>query len=273
MTIAFLSAPVAEQEVRLVRKLRRIRATVRTYATPDEAPLQTVVVPEAPRATLLVRLPDGSPLPETVRARIDVKSFDSWPLEGSERHDRVTFLFNDLPEAKDFRVRVSARGFAPVNRKLPLPPPGATIEVRLIAGARVRGVALQPDGAPLLEGWVEAWVGGLFRERTTSFGADGSFRIDDLPAGDAVVKLGLGDEEIPLARLECTLEAGEVRDLGTIRLATLRDVRGEALDAAGEPLAGVTLRVFDDHGESVTHADGSFLLRVRGDLLLDATRR
>lgn len=262
MTIAFRSAPADRKLTTIWKERRRFRVFTRTYATPEEAPLETVVVPDAVRATLVVRLPDGAPLPETVAARIHVESNDTWPLKGSARHDRVTLLFNDLPEATDFRVRVSAPGFAPLKRKLPMPCPGATVEVRLRPGAGVRGAALRPDGAPLVEGWVRVWFRGRFRKRTTSLGADGAFRIDDLPAGDAVITLGLRDDELPLAQVERTLEAGEVVDLGTIRLVPVRKVRGKVLDGAGEPLAGVSLRVCDDYGEAVTRHDGSFLLRV-----------
>jgi hypothetical protein len=260
LTLAFPLPPGREQEVGLRNSPRRFRASVRTHA-PDAAPWQTVVVPDAPKATLVVCLPDGSPLPAAVSATIELGTLHAWPL-GPELHDRVTFGFNDLPEATDFRVLVSAPRFAQVRRTLELPEPGGTVEVRLRPGAGIRGMALRPDGMPLRLGWVDVWVRGQTRERIEGLDAGGAFRIDDLPAGEAVITLGLRDEEMPLAQVECTLEAGEAVDLGTIHLATLRDVRGKVLDAAGEPLAGVSLRVFEDYGEAVTRADGSFLLRV-----------
>ena len=86
--------------------------------------LPAVVVPDAPQATLVVRMPDGSPLPPAVSATIELGMLRAWPL-GPERHDRVTFGFN--LDATDFSARVSAPGFAPGRLLLGmrgLPPTG-----------------------------------------------------------------------------------------------------------------------------------------------------
>lgn len=155
------------------------------------------------------------------------------------------------------------------------------VEVLLQAGRFARGRVLAPGGEPLAGAFVAAIAGssegGTRRTdlRTTRSGPDGRFELADLRADLAHVLLvrasGVGTSFHAFPPDESQSTAVEFGDL---ELAACAALEGRVLDAAGAPLAGLSvdlrpagtapeLKLADLHGQRVVQSDatGRFVFR------------
>ncbi|HTM20105.1 MAG TPA: carboxypeptidase-like regulatory domain-containing protein, partial [Kofleriaceae bacterium] len=164
--------------------------------------------------------------------------------------------------------------------------PGATADVG------TAGVKVVVDDLTSMSGQVRFRSGGipkLFSVRlgasaARSFaGADGRFRLDEVPAGKQFVTIS-GPELVMVHRADVTLTAGEDNDLGMIDVDRGRTVRGR-VTSGGAPVAGAqvvlgaeilgdgwSVMPFKDRAErlgvkqAVTDADGSYTMTGIGPL-------
>ena len=144
---------------------------------------------------------------------------------------------------ESFRVRVEAKGYAPLTQ--PGIPAGASVHLRVQRGAAIKGaVRDRASGGPLAGATVLAWEKdaeafgeGAYRRATT--GKDGRFVVEDLPAGRLTVEARhaghapsrSGWIELPKTDLALALDlAGGVTGLVSDRL--------------GDPVVGAEVRAF-----------------------------
>lgn len=114
--------------------------------------------------------------------------------------------------------------------------------------ARVRGVVVGPDGAPL----VDASVIAAERSRSTSTGADGSFELAELQAGTWLLLVHAA--QLPWQWVECEVFAGATLDVGRLQLQR----GGTASFAVAGEDSRVRITVFDGAGRGAceTRRDG-----------------
>ena len=238
-----------------------------THPQPD-CPEQEVVLAGHPRADLVVRMPDGSPLPPGLRAKIELYPTQALPLAGTERPDGVSFEFD--PDAAPWCkgklfVTISAPGYRESRPRPPLPGDGGTVVVRLERGVRVTGWLADGSGEPLdAEGWVQATplepASRPYPVRTSSERGDGRFELPIVPA----VRLRLlAGRHADAPQWQGTVDARDGRDvdLGTIRLPPSQGTSGHVVDEAGRPLSGVRI-IAEGEIESRTVTDGEGVFRL-----------
>jgi hypothetical protein len=136
--------------------------------------------------------------------------------------------------------------------------------VRLQPGVSLVGRVSRADGSPA-QASIE--VGDPFSMLyfSVSTGADGSFRLDDLEAGEFVVRA----ESARHGRARATLRGASGETLAwEARLDPGGAIRGRVLDETGAPLAGWQLQALDEPGEheepdfagAESDAEGRFVL-------------
>lgn len=169
--------------------------------------------------------------------------------------------------AGDHRVVVRAPGYAPfAATRATRAGETATLEARLIAGAIVGGVVRRADGGPAAGVPVTAGREGVFSESSSVISdADGSFRLESLPAGRIVVVAG--DAARGTARVEHDAIAG-VEQRVDLLLASDPVVAGRVEDEFGRPVAEARLdarNVADGAllGSTSTASDGTFRIACR----------
>jgi len=206
--------------------------------------------------TVVARDPDGAALPPGVKAR-----FDAY---GNQvvRRERDTVVVAIDPVAAEFSLKVGAPGFVERFLQLPLPA-GGHVEVRLGGTGAISCRLVDRAGAAVRDGIVGAWVPRLGSVSAEAPDPDGTYRLGDVPVGRALVTAG-HDDDLPLAKAEVEVRAGEVTDLGTLVLRPPRALSGRVTDTPGRPVGGA--EVFAVEGESETrvfsHSDGSFRIVV-----------
>lgn len=165
------------------------------------------------------------------------------------------------PLAHELTLTVEAPGYLPLYVQAPLPPDGR-LEVRLqgVSGA-ISCRLVDEGGAPVLDGFVFAWVNGFGAAGTSEPEPDGIYRIGDVPVGRAIVTAG-HDKDLPLARGEVDVRAHEVSDLGTLVFRSPRALCGRVTDMTGRPVGGAQLYAVEGNAEAKTYSrsDGSFRL-------------
>jgi protocatechuate 3,4-dioxygenase beta subunit len=131
-----------------------------------------------------------------------------------------------------------------------VPPP--VVELRLVAGAVVRGRVLAPDGTPIDRARVVAcdpddgrWLG----EGWSFTQPDGIYVIKGIPPGE--VELQAKHDDWYEMRTTVRAEAGRTveQDLRLGQSGAVLEV--EVLDVVGEPVAGARVRLFTPKGDEV----------------------
>jgi len=252
--------PGTEVDLQVERALEWSPIRIRTQAKED-CDEQVVPLPAFPRATVVVRLPDGSPLPGEIVADIRCRSWPYREVKAERAHDRATFL---LSPGDAVSLAVEAPGYPRVRTDAPLAGDGAPLVVRLADPVTLRGRVVDEQGEPAGRCWVKG-IG------TRDGGIAGTWT--DLENGS--FELGpLANEEVMLfAGRECEVAQAMLRwkpgspDVGTLPLEPLRTVEGRVVGPKGEPLAGVEIRVLGANGQwfyppTATRGDGDFAIRV-----------
>jgi len=252
----------------------RLVASQRCFRTPFEAstyeqsecPEQEIVLGGHPRAELVVRLPDGTPLPPGLRAKIQLYPWQAIPLGGTERSDRVSFEFD--PEAAAWCrgklfVTISAPGYLESRPRPPLPENGGIVEVRLESGARVTGRLVTSEGTPAR---TTAWIRALPQDgegdgiRASAEAGDGRFELPRIAPGRWRLIAGY-HAGVPLWQLPIDARDGSDIDVGTVSLPPARAMSGTVTDDHGVPLSGVRIEIVGDvEFRTATNAAGSFTL-------------
>lgn len=138
--------------------------------------------------------------------------------------DRGHYEIDGLPGGT-YTLTVSAgSGTSPYSQVLKLTPgrPG-TANVQLASPAGVLGVLQDAGGAPL-SGWsVFLYPAADYPTtvaRTVQTGADGSFRLDGVDAGDYLIAMGpTTDPAVAVKTVRFTVRPSEQKDLGTLVIA------------------------------------------------------
>jgi len=256
--VAAFSVPAgARRQANGIRNGLRFPFEATTYPTLD-APEQLVIVPDPLRATLIVRLPDGSPLPESLSASIQPSQWLK-VVAGSRRHDRVSFHYDPLA-TWSFSATVVAPGYVRSRRSFGVPKQGEEFELRLERGVVITGVVISTGGAPVSGMEVNIWVRGR-SNRTLLTAADGSF-VSPLSA-PGEVHVSVIRDELRLAYVVRRLKDEARLDLGEIRIGSPRLLEGRVVGPDKQPLAGVKLVTQSYYeGTATTRADGTYRMRV-----------
>lgn len=222
---------------------------------PRDGPVVVLRPLEPLLVTVVVRLPDGSPLPPDLRA-----TFGTFDKRARTERDAVVLEVD--PTAAEFTVTADVPGFVQRYARLP-PPADGRAEIRLLhrTGAIVCRL-VDESGAAVPDGRIWAGVEGAGGSHCVE-PVDGVYRVEAVPAGSATVRAGR-DGETALARAEADVRAGEVTDLGTVVLRAPRALAGRVTDAAGRPVGGarVAARSGDFEEEVFSRSDGSFRVVV-----------
>ena len=248
--------PGTEVELRVERTFAWTPFRVRTHAT-EECDEQVVALPAFPRVTVVVRLPDGSPLPADLEADIRCRSWPFRELERARAHDRATFR---LARDEGLTFTVEVKGYPPVSRHAALPSDDTPVTVRLSEGVTLHGRLVDESGEPPGQCHVSGIATGSGGSATTwTVSGDGRFELGPLPDEEIVVFAG---REGDIVQAHARRSPGST-DLGTMKLDPLRAVRGNVFGPDGEPVAGVEVRVLGGAGRwfyppTATRTDGAF---------------
>jgi len=222
---------------------------------PRDGP-EVVLSPRDPLlVTVAARGPNGGALPAGVTTRIN--AFGTTIL----REDRDEAVVAVDPLASEFSVLVTAQGFADGYVRGPLPTDGY-VEVRLHGTGTIVCRLADAQGAAS-DGFVRAWVPRAGLSETTESGPDGVFQVAEVPSGHAIVTAGRV-HDLPLARTEADVRAGEVTDLGTLVLGAPHVLSGRVTDAGGRPVGGARVYAVegDDETQVFSRSDGTFRIEV-----------
>ena len=175
----------------------------------------------------------------------------------------------EFPAGRVGVLTVTARGFGTARRGWP--PVNPTLRVELVPPAILAGTVGDLATGRLVEALVNVMVQhpGNFVSNA-AFAERGTFRIEDLPPGPALVTAR--SEGFAPYLGSTTVEGGKVRD---VRIGLLLEAQatGHVRDARGEPVTGASVSaVYSDlagagvlegfvGGRSLTRADGVFALR------------
>jgi hypothetical protein len=218
---------------------------------------EVVLRPREPLlVTVVARGPDGEPLPAGVNAR-----FETYGNRIVRRERDAAIVALD-PAAVEFGIKIGAPGF--VGRFLSVPRPSdGRAEVRLSGTGTIICRLADEAGLAIRDGSVRAWVPRLGSGDGSEAQPDGTYRIDAVPVGRALVTAGY-DDDLPLVRTEVDVGAGETVDLGTLVLRSPRTLAGRVTRTDGRPIGGA--QVYAIEGDSETRAfsrsDGSFRIVV-----------
>jgi protocatechuate 3,4-dioxygenase beta subunit len=215
-----------------------------------------------PVAHAVVRvLPDGPAAPKAGKAvRAETRGDGGFEAAG---------LAGEL-----FRVRVEAKGYAPLTQ--PLIPSGASLELRLQRGAKLAGIVRdRASGTPIVGATVLAWEKGAdaFGEdayRKATSGADGRFVVEDLPAGKATVEArAAGHAPTRSANVDVPKSGAE------LLCDPLGGLRGHVTDTSGDPIAGADVKASWGNANGTksrsakTEADGRYQIADDGTMPLE----
>jgi len=204
-----------------------------------------------------------------------------------ETGDDGTFAATGLA-GESFRVRVEAKGYAPLTQ--PEIPAGATLQLRVKRGAKLSGILKdRVTGTPLEGATVLAWEKGAepFGEeayRSAKSGKDGRFVVTDLPEGKVTVE-ARAPGHAPSRSGSVTLPKSDFELL----LDPPGGLTGVVTDTNGDPVAGAEVFVASRSDAGVkrrnakTGPDGHYripdagsesvsVMKVRAPKFLDATR-
>jgi uncharacterized GH25 family protein len=244
-----------------------------------------------------------------VRASVPAGSHSARSRSGANGFARSVesgrFRLTSLAAGTSYELKVERQGFAPARMELPDPAEGhAWPELRIVLhpGRTVSGLVVDAQQRPVAGAQAvlqPASPTNLLQRVLTARNVErieppavtdaaGRFVIKNIPGGTFDLKVrarGFGPLTVP----GLTVPAGNGgTDLGTVVLAPGTALRGLVVDAQGQPIAGVEIRIkapdrdafplpaMPDRGpvEAVSGADGTFLLEdlaPGGNLDLTAT--
>ncbi len=185
--------------------------------------------------------PNGNPVPWIYAGcrRMNAVQIDRW--QTSQRFEKGLFRLTGADPEQTYRV-FFIHPELHLGAVADLKYDGKPAEVRLEPTASVRGKLVGADGAPARGYQVSAlllmtkeegklshrdWFSGdrlvIYENLTQAFvrppqNGDGSFRVDDLIPGARMYIVGAATDQT-VVRTPVTLKPGEVRDLGTLKLA------------------------------------------------------
>lgn len=247
----------------IVRASALDRATFRRRVALDEGDvdLGTIALPPSPRIVLTVVDADQRPL-----ANVTVETDHGF--EG-RTGPKGSVTLTGLPADDATTVTLTAKGFA--KRMIELAPPLPKKEdVVLERTFSVAGSVVTDSGTAAGNAMAIITMGAS--HRTEPVGAEGTFSFDVRPGEDFELTFE-SPSAAAVTRKESAGRAGEVRDLGTIRLPAGLAVRGRVADSASTPVVGarvwtvrpsaggvVTAWAEGRIVQSITDANGAFEL-------------
>ncbi len=176
-----------------------------------------------------------------------------------------------LSPARSYSVKVSAKGFVPVEIVDWRPPPGGgPLKVQMRPAGAIRGVVIDSEGGPVAGALVH--VGDA--ESSAKTGPDGSFVLHSVPEGEHVVIARLKYKRLCAVRVRT--ERGATSDVGTLVAEPRRTIQGRVMDEVGRPVGGVRVEFVSvlrserypesdsDSTGTYTHADGCYGFDVPG---------
>ena len=157
------------------------------------------------------------------------------------------------------------------------------LDVILADGGFVSGTVRRPDGRPVAGSQVFAFAGGWVQSpwgqptSATESGADGSYRVGPLPAGELMVRVaspgddpfaGLNSRHARPDRVALVLRTGErKRGVDLVVLDNDLTITGRVLDSDRQPVGGAVLNALPDgvgaavpQGRTLSQADGQFVI-------------
>lgn len=240
----------------------------------------------------------GQPVPGVeVKASVEaggpVRSIRMFESGGTARTSAAgRFRIKNLMAGVGHRLKLSYRGYAPLEADLPPAEPGrAPAEQRLVLrrGRMAFGRVVDPGDRPVagaqvvlrpmpagdrLAMMMRMW-GGAADQREAATDAGGRFEIPDLPAGTfQLTARGAGFAPITVPGLEIPAGGGST-DLGTVMLVQGVPLEGIVLDPRGRPVEGAEVFVAEATGDvlprerpdttpaAVTGQDGFFRVEDR----------
>ncbi len=168
-----------------------------------------------------------------------------------------TFAVNALAPG-NWRLRVFAAGFAPLDRQLRLEPHTTrSFELALQPGGAVHGSVRGGGGAPI-EG-VEVEVEGGWYPATTRAHTDedGAFQLASLAAGEVLLTFSAAGQAD--ATRVATVVAGSTQHID-VTMTAGHVLSGRLIDEHGQPLAGWAIRAEGQQRGTKTARDGTFSL-------------
>ncbi len=220
------------------------RHVARSRASADGEP-ETIVIHPAGELTIIVRLPDGSPLPAEQPADIGFS-----PRKRQLRnagHDRVTRTVwrpesNAGRSVRTLSIRVDGYPELLIP-KWTLPGPG-TVEIRLVAGLDLTGRFIDSRGRPIVGAVLfgtSLTQRGLHKLATTD--EDGSVAARLAGKGEWLFWLRVSaTSSIWMKRLDLSAQQ-DAFDFGETTTGAIRTIAGRVVDARDNPVGGVELRV------------------------------
>lgn len=207
--------------------------------------------------TGVVHLPGGAPAPGA-----DVVAIGDPPTNHLARAVSGADGSYSLPllQPGTYDVTASKSGAGRITIGAVVVTDGATtpdVDLQLTAPASLTGVVRDGDGAPVAGATVWAPVPGS-NSPTATTGADGSYSLSDVPAGEVRVMASATGFGTELADLTMTAGASQTKDFVLTRLGK---VTGLVHNADGAPLAGVKIDVVSAEGVplgATTAIDGTF---------------
>jgi RNA polymerase sigma-70 factor (ECF subfamily) len=176
-------------------------------------------------------IPCWWPAPETLR---------SWRNSGVETDGNGGFLLKGIPEGSGILL-FEKQGYA---RKAVLPVrPGSGLQtISLAAAARLEGSVRTESGKAIGDAWVGVTVGNVAFSAVKA-GEDGSYAIDDLPAGACEVTM---ERRSPAAHMKmvagkASLEAGETTPFNIVEPGG--SVAGRVTSLSGKPVPDARVNV------------------------------
>ncbi len=244
---------------------------------PTREPL-TIVLERTRRVSGSIRDERGNPVS---RANLDLRRAGMPPVLGVAKADDADGRFElEAQTAGAALLAIAAPGYVPKEVAVEVPAEGDVENLEIVlqtAPASVVGQVRGPDGEPIAQ--TSVWVRSkdptvrssvlAFTPRTDS---SGSYRAEGLDEG--VWSFFVQEPGYVQAQQDVEVRAGENRL--DIRLERGLEVAGEVVDAAGEPISGVSLSLTANSPYVGLHAlsddSGRFVLRgvKPGDYTFDA---
>jgi hypothetical protein len=224
-----------------VQGLPRADVIVRASAAQRSAYRKRLSLQEGDVDLGTLPLPKSTPVVLTVsdaarRPLSDVSVESDSGFKGRTNRDGAVTL-TGLFAAEENSVTVTASGF--VKQTIHLAPPLPKSRQVVMEGAfSVRGRVVTDNGEPLTDATAVVTVGPRYRNEAVN--ADGTFAFEVAADED----FGLTFESPAAAsvtRQEPKGRAGEIRDVGTIRLPSGRSVHGRITDSASAPVNGARI--------------------------------
>lgn len=242
-------------------------ATDERHAVPESGSIE-IVLEEGGALEGVVIDPVGTPVAGAeVALAIDGRA--AWgadalrPMPGAVTDADGRFRLEGLaPE--NYRIDVRMDGFRPGSAAGLNVARGETRAVELVLepGARLEGIVLDGEGAPVPRVEVEPRGNRRARGPSVQTGPDGTFRIDTLEEGTYTLRFSLDgwlDQEV-----EATTDGPPIQ----VVLEPGPYVRARVVDAEGRPVARARVQTDNDWTQSVraeTAADGTFSLQLSRD--------